>query len=88
MLNTSLNTRAFSVRRPSPWYLSLAAMGLVGWGAINHASLASAQEPTSFVIQDTQPPAANQPPTLPQTEVEATPSLSPTNVEGMMSRMK
>ncbi|WP_425617114.1 TonB-dependent receptor [Anatilimnocola sp. NA78] len=53
----------------APWYLSLAALGLLGWSSLGGLPRASAQEA--------------QPPTLPATEVEAVqPTLPPTNVEG------
>ncbi|QDU25900.1 putative TonB-dependent receptor BfrD precursor [Anatilimnocola aggregata] len=48
----------------APWYLSLAAMGLLGWSAVGDLPRSFAQE-------------AGQPPTLPPTEVKAAPPTQP-----------
>lgn len=71
-------------------------MGLAGLSFVGTASRASAQElelpqppPTTFTIEDDTPPLAHlakqpaaQPPTLPETRVEAQPTLPDTNVTG------
>lgn len=55
---------------PAPWYLSLAAMGLIGLSAVNAPLRSSAQE--------------TQPPVLPETRVEAqAPTVPATNAGGV-----
>src|SRR5262245_13646512 len=80
----SLLHRCPTPRANAPWYLSLAAMGLVSWsasGALAQDLTPPQPPPVTFTVQDTQP--ATQPPTLPETRVEAQPPTLPqTNVEG------
>src|SRR5262245_37315991 len=70
-----------AVRSLAPWYLSLAAAGLLTWngGAFAEEELTPPQPPpVNFVIQD-----PTQPPVLPDTNVEAQPPQLPdTTVQG------
>jgi iron complex outermembrane receptor protein len=68
------SARTLDSKSQAPWYLSLAAMGLLGWSSL--AALPTAAMPMAHG-QEAQPPV------LPSTDVEAAqPTLPPTDVEG------
>lgn len=80
----------FSARSQAPWYLSLAAMGLLSWsssGLLPHGAAQETAPPVPAVDSDSNPSFftvhdAAQAPVLPDTTVEAQPTLPGTTVQG------